>query len=89
MTERRRRLTEKLAELDEHIDSGEPIDGPLDEPLRQTIGNLRQIAEAEGDDDNEGLSEALVDIALELEVSHPKLTRLLNQISDILSGAGI
>ena len=91
MTERRKRLTEKLQELDEHIGSGEPIEAPLDEPLRQTIGSLRQVIETppENDEDHRDLSEALGDIALQLEVSHPTFTRLLNQISGILSGAGI
>lgn len=91
MPERKKRLTEKLQELDEHIGSGEPIERDLDEPLRQTIGSLRQVVETptEDDEDHRDLSEALGDMALKLEVSHPKITRLLNQISDILAGAGI
>lgn len=91
MTERRKRLTEKLQELDEHIASGEPVDETLAQPLDQAIGSVRQvIAAPEDSDEDEGaLSEILGDIALKLEVTHPRLTQALNSLSEILAGAGI
>lgn len=90
MAERRKRITEKLNELHEHLDSGEPIDSEIEEPLQQAIGDVKQAVETSVDDsDHRVLTETLGDLALNLEVSHPKLTEILNRISDLLAGAGI
>lgn len=89
MLERKKRLTEKLQEFDDHIASGEPVDDALAEPLHQAIGSVRQVIDSDDDEDHSTISEALGDIALNLEVTHPRLTQLLNNISEILAGAGI
>ena len=91
MAERRKRLTEKLSEVDEHLESGEPVNTELAAPLHAALGNVRQAIETpSADDEDHGeLTEALGDLALNLEVSHPKLTELLNRIADLLAGAGI
>ena len=90
MPERRKRLTDKLSEFDDHLGAGDPLDAELEEPLQEAIGSVRQALEASGDsEDHEDLTDALSDLALKLEVSHPKLTELLNHISEILAGAGI
>jgi len=91
MAERRKRLTAKLGELDEQLSSDGPVQDELAEPLKEALGSLREVVETPPGD-NEGqeeLGETIGDLALSLEVSHPKLTRLLNQISEILAGAGI
>lgn len=90
MAERRKRLTEKLSEVDEHLESGEPVNTELEAPLQAALGNVRQAIETPSDDEDHGeLTEVLGDLALSLEVSHPKLTELLNHISELLAGAGI
>ncbi len=91
MAERRKRITEKLSELHENIKSGDPIASELDEPLRDAIGKVEEAVDenAADDADHSILTETLGDLALNLEVSHPRLTKILNHISELLSGAGI
>ncbi|MCP4448650.1 MAG: DUF4404 family protein [Myxococcales bacterium] len=91
MPERRKRLTAKLNEVDEHLESAGPVDSAIEEPLQAALGNVREAVEAASADDeeHEELTEALGDLALRLEVSHPKLTELLNHISELFAGAGI
>jgi hypothetical protein len=90
VAERRKRITEKLNELHEQIQSGEPIDSGLEEPLHQAIGEVKQAVDPDAEDpDHSVLSDTLGDLALNLEVSHPKLTEILNHISELLAGAGI
>ena len=91
MPQRRKRLTEKLNELDQHIEEGAPLDSEVDEPLQQAIGELRQAADASPDKepDHEALGETLGDLAMSLEVSHPRITEMLNHLSEILAGVGI
>lgn len=92
MADRRKRITEKLSELHENIKDGDPIAPELHEPLHEAIGQVEQAVEVNEDAD-EGdhsiLTETLGDLALGFEVSHPKLTGILNRISEILAGAGI
>tara|TARA_R110002096_G_scaffold361075_1_gene554068 strand:- start:7580 stop:7846 length:267 start_codon:yes stop_codon:yes gene_type:complete len=88
MTERKKRLTAKLDEVDEHLEAAE-VDSELQEPLQATLGNVRLAIDAPDEEEHEDLTDALSDLALNLEVSHPKLTELLNRISDLLAGAGI
>ena len=91
MPERKKRLTAKLSEVDEHLEQSEPVEQVLKEPLAEALGGVRQAVNSVpgADEDNEELSEVLGDLALKLEVSHPKLTELLNHISELLAGAGI
>lgn len=91
MPERRKRLTAKLNEVDEHLDAAEPVDSAIEEPLKEALGGVRKAIEKPPADDeaHEELTDALSDLALSLEVSHPKLTELLNHISGLLAGAGI
>lgn len=91
MAERKKRLTAKLGEVDEHLEQSEAVEEDLKEPLEEALGGVRQAVNATPgtDQDTEELTEALGDLALKLEVSHPKLTELLNHISEILAGAGI
>lgn len=91
MPERRKRLTAKLNEVDEHLEAAEPVHSDLEEPLQEALGGVRQAIEAPPADteEHDELTEALGDVALKLEVSHPKLTELLNHISELLAGAGI
>ena len=91
MPERRKRITEKLSEVHENIKASEPIASEIHEPLHDALGKVEQVveADAESEEDHSILSETLGDLALNLEVSHPKLTNLLNNISELLAGAGI
>jgi hypothetical protein len=91
MPERRKRITEKLSELHENIKSGDPIASEIHEPLHDAIGKVEMAVDenAESDADHSNLSESLGDLALNLEVSHPRLTEILNKISELLAGAGI
>ena len=90
MPERKKQLTAKLDELDEHIESSNPIDATVDAPLQQVLGNLRvAVDDEESDVEKLGIVDELGDIALSLEVSHPKLTEILNHISELLAGAGL
>ena len=89
MPERRKRLTEKLNEVDGHLEA-ETVAAELAEPLQEAIGALRTVVDAAEDDpeNDEELAETFGDMALEFEVSHPKLTQVLNQISELLAGSG-
>jgi hypothetical protein len=90
MPDRRKRITEKLSELHANIKEGDPIAAELDEPLRNALGQVEKAASSETDEeDHSTLADSLGDLALNLEVSHPKLTDLLNHISELLAGAGI
>lgn len=89
MPDRRKRITEKLSELHANIKEGDPIALELDEPLRNALGQVEAAASSETEEDHSSLSDTLGDLALNLEVSHPKLTNILNQISELLAGAGI
>ncbi len=88
MAERRKRLTAKLDEIDEHLRS-EEVATDLEEPLQEAIGNVRQAVSNPSDEGHQELSESLEDLALSFEVTHPRLTALLNNLSELLSGAGI
>ncbi|MBL4633243.1 MAG: DUF4404 family protein [Kofleriaceae bacterium] len=88
MPERRKRLSAKLDEINEHLEA-EPVESEKAESLQNAMGTLRTAVEAESDDEHEELAQVFGDAALEFEVSHPKLTSVLNQISQILAGAGI
>ena len=91
MAERRKRITEKLSELHENIKSSDPIASEINDPLHDAIGKVEQAVDenAEQDADHSILSETLGDLALNLEVSHPRITDILNHISELLAGAGI
>lgn len=90
MPERKKRLTEKLAELDQHIAGEAALHDELKEPLDSAIVNLRQmVQEDRPEEEHQELSEILSDLALSAEVSHPRLTQLLNHMSELLAGAGI
>lgn len=91
MPERRKRITEKLSELHENIKSGDPIASEIHDPLHEAIGKVEEAVDekADADADHSNLTETLGDLALNLEVSHPRITDILNRISELLAGAGI
>jgi rRNA maturation endonuclease Nob1 len=91
MAERRKRITEKLSELHSHIKSGDPIASEIHDPLHEAIGKVEEAVDedADADADHSNLTETLGDLALNLEVSHPRITDVLNHISELLAGAGI
>jgi hypothetical protein len=49
MAERRKRITKKLDELHEHINTGEPIDSEIEQPLQQAIGDVQQAIDPQSE----------------------------------------
>ena len=91
MPQRRKHLEDKLAELDEHIESVAPLDSELAGCLQATLGDVRHAmsADARTADDHAALTDSLRDVGRRMGVSHPKLPELLEQVCASLAAVGL
>ena len=82
-----------LRELHGALETADPVDPGVREPLRALMEEIGQALEST-EDDNEGdsrprLEERVEEIALQFEVSHPTIAGVLNRLTHLLSSMGI
>jgi hypothetical protein len=87
----RQRLHKILEELRDELDATEAL---TENDRNKLIGVVDQIRETVGDkgevdSDDLSLLDALDDAALHFEAEHPRLTKTLYQISEVLRSAGL
>ena len=79
-------LTQLLEKLHAELDGMENVD----EKRRQLLNDLeKDISEVLDRPDKDSIRERLEDAVKEFEVTHPSLTTMLSEISNILNNAGI
>ena len=82
-----------LEELHGALESADPVDPGVREPLRavmEEIGQALEPGDNDSEDDSRPTLEARVEeIALEFEVSHPTIAGVLNRLTHLLSSMGI
>ena len=84
------KLKKLIAQLDVELESTDITDNDTRESLSQLLIDVREKLENPVDVTNHSrITHDLQEIALKFEVNHPKLTKILNEISNILSNIGI
>jgi len=86
-------LRELLKELHGALESADPVDPSVREPLRAVMEEIGEVLEStpseSGDESRPTLEERVEEIALEFEVSHPTVAGVLNRLTHLLSSMGI
>ena len=79
-----------LVELHEALESGEPLDPSLHEPLHEVLAEIREALEpGETPAAEPTLSGRVSDMALHFEASHPTIAGTLNRLTHMLASMGI
>ena len=82
-----------LDELHGALESADPVDPAVHEPLREVMEEIGQLLEATGEDrdaeERPSLEERVEKMALEFEVSHPTIAGVLNRLTHLLASMGI
>ena len=88
--DRAEHLRALLAELHETLESAEPLDASLHQPLQQVLTEIREALEpGETAAADSTLSGRVSDMALHFEASHPTIAGTLNRITHMLASMGI
>jgi hypothetical protein len=80
-------LTELLKKLHDEVDGIKDVDEKSLQLLRDLEKDIDELLERSEQDDS--VVERLRDAIREFEVTHPSITAMLSEISNILSNAGI
>lgn len=86
----REALRETLARLHAELESAEPIDAALRADLERAVGEIQEVIEREEPHESDHpLQERLEALAVDLEQSHPLLTKAVARVVRALSVMGI
>lgn len=83
-------LKEQLSRLHEELASGESLDPETRELLARVSRDIERVLDEDDVDvDNASIVARVEAAALDFEVSHPRLSRFLSEITDTLAKLGV